>query len=72
MYVYISESEKFTTFNESELFWNLKDIEYGNWNSGENKDGMFVFCNQVEFTDVKRDLNKKKIFKICNYQFEKF
>jgi len=65
MYVYISESEKFTTFNESELFWNLKDIEYGNWNNGENKDGIFLFGNQVDLTDNMQ--NNGSIYLHCYF-----
>ncbi len=53
MYVYISESEKFKEFdNQNSLYWTLKNVEYGDWEFGENKDGLVTFKNQIELTDV--------------------
>lgn len=52
MYVYISESEKFTNFNDSNsLFWSLNNIEYGNWYMGENQDGLITKSNQLKLTE---------------------
>ena len=54
MYAYISESEKFNDFsNLKTLYWSLNDIEYGNWYNGINKDGTFVYQNQIELTEVR-------------------
>uniref|UniRef100_A0ACB8FS32 Cleft lip and palate transmembrane protein 1 like protein n=1 Tax=Sphaerodactylus townsendi TaxID=933632 RepID=A0ACB8FS32_9SAUR len=42
LYVYISEHEHFTDFNASEsLFWEKRDLVYGDWSSGENSDGCY-------------------------------
>lgn len=49
MYVYISESEKFTNFDEP--FWHLQNLEYGNWNLGEDMDGTITFKSQIELTE---------------------
>ena len=54
MYAYISETEKFSDFNDSSsLYWSLKDIEYGNWNIGENKDGIFTYSSEFPTTNVR-------------------
>ncbi len=53
MFVYISESEKFVDFDNSDLlYWSLKNIEYGDWEFGENKDGTSTFKNQIQLTEV--------------------
>jgi hypothetical protein len=53
MYVYLSESENFRNFKDTNaLYWSIKDIEYGNWNGGENNDGIFTYSNQFETTQV--------------------
>uniref|UniRef100_T1J5T4 Cleft lip and palate transmembrane protein 1 n=1 Tax=Strigamia maritima TaxID=126957 RepID=T1J5T4_STRMM len=42
MYVYLSEDEFFQDFNNSKaLIWLQKDLLYGDWESGENKDGSY-------------------------------
>lgn len=52
MFIYISESEKFEEFeNPKSLFWNMNDIEYGNWNFGENQDGIVEMRNQIELSE---------------------
>ena len=54
MYVYLSEYEKFKSFNDSSaLYWSLKDIEYGNWNGGDNNDGMFTYASNFPTTTVR-------------------
>ena len=54
MYVYLAETEKFRDFNESSaLYWSIKDIEYGNWNIGENNDGFFTYSGEFPTTEVK-------------------
>ena len=53
MYAYISEAEKFTDFNDlKSLYWSLNDIEYGDWTGGLENDGVFVFDNKIELTEV--------------------
>lgn len=53
MYVFISESEKFTEFNdETALLWFLNNIEYGDWTYGENKDGILTKKNEIILTEV--------------------
>jgi len=56
MYVFISESEKFDRFEDLKaLYWNVNDIEYGNWYIGENKDGVFTKSSQIELTENMRN-----------------
>jgi len=43
MTAFISESERLTDY--SKIYWSLKDVEYGNWYQGTNKDGTFFFIN---------------------------
>ncbi len=53
MNVYVSESDVFKNFNDSSaLFWSLKEIEYGNWNIGENNDGTITYDGQIPLTKV--------------------
>uniref|UniRef100_A0A671PL08 Cleft lip and palate transmembrane protein 1 homolog n=1 Tax=Sinocyclocheilus anshuiensis TaxID=1608454 RepID=A0A671PL08_9TELE len=42
LYVYISENEIFTDFNNTEvLFWYQQDLVYGDWTTGESGDGCY-------------------------------
>jgi hypothetical protein len=51
MYVYLSESENFKNFNDSNaLYWSLMNIEYGKWDGGDTNDGLFIYSNQFETT----------------------
>jgi hypothetical protein len=53
MYVYISELNKFNDFEDKNvLFWELKDIEYGDWTGGKNNDGIFEKNGQIQLTSV--------------------
>lgn len=55
MFIYISESEKFEEFdNPHSLFWNMNNIEYGDWNFGENHDGIVEMNKQIELSDVRK------------------
>ncbi|CAN8178151.1 unnamed protein product [Coccothraustes coccothraustes] len=48
LYVYISEHEHFTDFNvSSALFWEQRDLVYGDWTSGENADGCYQHFGEV-------------------------
>ncbi len=53
MHVYISESDRFTQFDDAKyLFWLLENIEYGNWVDGVNNDGAFMQTKKIELTEV--------------------
>ncbi|PVD26713.1 hypothetical protein C0Q70_14391 [Pomacea canaliculata] len=48
MYVYVSEQEEFTDFNNEEaLFWVEEGLVYGDWTSGPNSDGTFQRDGQI-------------------------
>lgn len=43
LYVYLSESEHFTDFqNPKSLVWSKEDLTYGDWYSGPEKDGSYM------------------------------
>ncbi|NXP46396.1 CLPT1 protein, partial [Heliornis fulica] len=51
LYVYISEHEHFTDFNvTSALFWQKRDLVYGDWTSGENADGCYEHYGEVDIS----------------------
>ncbi|NXW39149.1 CLPT1 protein, partial [Phaetusa simplex] len=51
LYVYISEHEHFTDFNvSSALFWQKRDLVYGDWTSGENADGCYEHYGEVDIS----------------------
>ncbi|NXI41414.1 CLPT1 protein, partial [Galbula dea] len=51
LYVYISEHEHFTDFNvSSALFWQKRDLVYGDWTSGENADGCYQHSGEVDIS----------------------
>jgi len=53
LYVYISEHEHFTDFNASSaLFWQKRDLVYGDWTSGENADGCYEHYGEVDISQV--------------------
>lgn len=53
LYVYISEHEHFTDFNvSSALFWQKRDLIYGDWTSGENADGCYEHYGEVNISQV--------------------
>ncbi|NXE85769.1 CLPT1 protein, partial [Cochlearius cochlearius] len=53
LYVYISEHEHFTDFNvTSALFWQKRDLVYGDWTSGENADGCYEHYGEVDISQV--------------------
>ena len=53
LYVYISEHEHFTDFNvSSALFWQKRDLVYGDWTSGENADGCYEHYGEVDISQV--------------------
>ncbi len=56
LYVYISEKTDFRDFNDSSaLVWVQKDLSYGDFESGLNKDGTYSFSTQKETTESFRN-----------------
>ncbi|KAJ6663583.1 hypothetical protein lerEdw1_009662 [Lerista edwardsae] len=52
LHVYISEHEHFTDFNAtSALFWEQRDLVYGDWTSGENFDGCYEHYSELEIPE---------------------
>ncbi|XP_011677134.1 cleft lip and palate transmembrane protein 1 homolog [Strongylocentrotus purpuratus] len=50
--VYVSEEEIFTEFNNSQfLFWEIEELEYGDWEAGEKGDGTFELDGQIQATE---------------------
>ncbi|XP_078287151.1 putative lipid scramblase CLPTM1 [Rhinoraja longicauda] len=50
--VYISENEHFTEFNSSApLFWEVLDLVYGDWTSGELGTGCYEHNGEIETTE---------------------
>ena len=53
LYVYISEHEHFTDFNvSSALFWQKRDLVYGDWSGGDNADGCYEHYGEVDISQV--------------------
>ena len=51
--IYISEKDRFTQFNDSSfLFWELMDLEYGDWVGGPNGDGSYSVTDSVGVSEV--------------------
>ncbi|KAK1150723.1 hypothetical protein AOXY_G33438 [Acipenser oxyrinchus oxyrinchus] len=49
LHIYISESEHFTDFNNTEaLLWGQTDLVYGDWSSGENRDGCYEHYQELD------------------------
>ncbi|XP_023802770.1 cleft lip and palate transmembrane protein 1 homolog [Cyanistes caeruleus] len=58
LHVYISEHEHFTDFNlSSALFWEKRDLVYGDWTSGENADGCYEHFGEVDISQVRNSRN---------------
>lgn len=54
MYVYISQEEVFTDFNNTDsLFWFHRDLVYGDWSMGENGDGCYEHYKEMDIPEVK-------------------
>lgn len=48
MYVYLSEQETFTDFdNPKALFWEKKNLIYGDWYSGIDNDGTYTITKEI-------------------------
>ncbi|XP_047471837.1 cleft lip and palate transmembrane protein 1-like [Penaeus chinensis] len=56
LYVYISELETFTDFDDPEsLVWVKEDIVYGDWTSGPDSDGTFYHSLKIPTTENIRN-----------------
>ncbi|MGH0114885.1 UNVERIFIED_CONTAM: hypothetical protein FKN15_065809 [Acipenser sinensis] len=56
LHVYISESEHFTDFNNTEtLLWAQTDLVYGDWSSGENGDGCYQLYQELDVPERAED-----------------
>ena len=53
MYVYISEQENFTTFDQNSLLWLEDDLVYGDWTGGPNDDSSYEMNAQIPVSDVR-------------------
>lgn len=54
LYVYISELETFSDFDDPEsLVWVKEDIVYGDWTSGPDSDGTFYHSLKIPTTEVR-------------------
>ncbi|PIO39517.1 Cleft lip and palate transmembrane protein 1, partial [Aquarana catesbeiana] len=48
LHVFLSENEHFTEFNSTAaLFWEQRDLVYGDWGSGENGDGCYEQYSEI-------------------------
>lgn len=55
LYVYISEEEVFSDFNNTEsLFWFHRDLVYGDWTMGENGDGCYEHYKELDIPEVRQ------------------
>ena len=55
LYVYISQDEVFSDFNNTEaLFWFHRDLIYGDWNMGEDGDGCYEHYRDLDIPEVRR------------------
>ncbi|XP_053552486.1 putative lipid scramblase CLPTM1 [Bombina bombina] len=49
LHVFLSEHEHFTEFNStSALFWEQRDLVYGDWSSGQNGDGCYEQYAEID------------------------
>ncbi|OCT66125.1 cleft lip and palate transmembrane protein 1 homolog [Xenopus laevis] len=49
LHVYLSEKESFTEFNvTSAVFWEQRDLVYGDWSSGANGDGCYEQYSEIQ------------------------
>ena len=53
LYIYVSEQKEFGDFNNSDaLIWTKKDLQYGDWSTGENNDGIYTFSTSFPASEV--------------------
>ncbi|ETE61569.1 Cleft lip and palate transmembrane protein 1-like protein, partial [Ophiophagus hannah] len=62
LHVFISEHEHFTDFNTtSALFWEQRDLVYGDWASGENSDGCYEHYTELEIPERAEDFGPVEV-----------
>jgi hypothetical protein len=53
MYVYVCEDDSKPDFNDlNQLVWLKKDLSYGDWSSGPNRDGIYTKDVSVSISKV--------------------
>ena len=53
MYVYISDNERFSDFDDKNaLFWVEDELQYGDWTSGLAGDGTYQKNSQITVSEV--------------------
>lgn len=58
LYVFISETKKFTDFDNHEaLIWRKNNLVYGDWYSGPNGDGTFTLKSQIRASQVSGNMS---------------
>jgi len=61
LYVFLSESEHFTDFNDPKtLVWSKEDLVYGDWYGGPEKDGSY--STSITFPTSQVDIFKLNSF----------
>ena len=52
--MYVSQEEVFSDFNNTEaLFWFHRDLVYGDWTTGENRDGCYEHYKEMDIPEVR-------------------
>ena len=53
LYVYVTQDENFSEFNETEsLLWYQRDLVYGDWATGDNRDGCYELYQEMDIPEV--------------------
>ena len=45
----------YDAFDDKDLFWSKKGLEYGDWEAGPNKDGSFTLAGTVQASEVRQE-----------------
>lgn len=53
MYVYLSEEEILTSFEDSKKIWQKVGLIYGDWTGGPNGDGTYELETEFETSEVR-------------------
>uniref|UniRef100_A0A1I8FTN5 Cleft lip and palate associated transmembrane protein 1 n=1 Tax=Macrostomum lignano TaxID=282301 RepID=A0A1I8FTN5_9PLAT len=53
LWIFVNEQQNFTRFNEaSDLFWHQPGLVYGDWESGENRDGVYYKHGKIKVPET--------------------
>lgn len=55
LHVYLTETDEIDSFDTSRLFWYKDSFIYGDWSSGESKDGSYFVEKDIVITDNMRN-----------------